>query len=165
MHDRLFELGAELQALEARGGCWAYPDPLASVPAAAAIGRYLESIGYSSTHTPQDVRRFITQARAGDPEASEPLAELHRQLVARLSADCQGRGLPLSALIEEGSLGLWQAVQTYDLDSRCDFSVYAAWRVRRQIDHALQSGTRSTRLPVSVARQLYRYLRGLRGPL
>ena len=127
---------------------------------ASALLRYLEGVGYEWPR-PEEERRLIELARADQGGTGAALLERYRLLVLCLAQDCVERGLPLPRLVEEGSLGLSHALQRYDLDSACGFTLYAAWMVRSRIEYAVQAHSGSIRLPLAAARKLYRYLRGL----
>lgn len=165
MHRRLFGLRDERrtpQPPSARRAAWRYPDPQASALAAAAIQHYLQVIGYCPLLSAPEALHLARLARMGEHGAGERLFENHRQLVRQIACDCIDRGLPLPALIEEGELGLLHAVESFDPDSGCDFSIYATWLIRGDIEFSLHSRTRRIRLPLPVARRLYRYLYALR---
>lgn len=166
MHQRLFGLRDERrtpQPPSARRAAWRCPDPQTSALAAAAIQHYLQALGSCPLPSAQEALHLARLARMGDHGAGERLFENHRQLVRQIACDCSERGLPLSALIEEGELGLLHAVEAFDPDSGCDFASYATWRIRSDIEFALHSRTRRIRLSLQAARRLYRYLSALRG--
>lgn len=142
---------------------WRYPDPQTSALAVAAIQHYLQMIDYCPSLSVPAALQLARQARRGDRRAGERLFENHRLLVRRIARDCSERGVPLAVLIEEGELGLLHAVEWFDPDSGCDFPSYATWRIRSDIEFAIHSRTRRIRLPLPVARRLYRYLNALRG--
>jgi RNA polymerase primary sigma factor len=58
-----------------------------------------------------------------------------------------GRGPTLADLVQEGALGLLNAVQRFDYRKRYRFSTYAAWVVRGAIVAALKNTSPTLRLP------------------
>jgi RNA polymerase sigma factor (sigma-70 family) len=56
-------------------------------------------------------------------------------------------GLPFDDLVQEGSLGLLDAIDHYDRRRGCSFESYARFRVRRAIRNALTDQARLIRLP------------------
>ncbi len=59
-------------------------------------------------------------------------------------------GLPLDDLVQEGSLGLLEAIDGYDPGRSPDFDGYARFRIRRAIRNALTQQARLVRLPKHV---------------
>jgi RNA polymerase primary sigma factor len=61
-----------------------------------------------------------------------------------------GFGLPIDDLVQEGSLGLLEAIDRYDARRGMDFDAYARFRIRRAIRNALTDQSRLIRLPKQV---------------
>jgi DNA-directed RNA polymerase sigma subunit (sigma70/sigma32) len=160
MHRRMSDRSGERRQRVASVRAWSYRDPMACASTAAAMVRYLDELRYERPR-PEKERGLVERAR-GDPVGGEAdLLECYRPLVLYLAQDCLDRGLSLPRLIKAGNRGLSHALQRYDLDSACGFTLYAAWMVRSRIDYAVQARSGSIRLPLAAARRLYRYLRGL----
>jgi RNA polymerase sigma factor (sigma-70 family) len=58
--------------------------------------------------------------------------------------------LPADDLVQEGSIGLLEAIETFDPSRGADFESYARFRVRRAIRNALTEQSRLIRLPKQV---------------
>lgn len=80
------------------------------------------------------------RAEAGDGEALHRLVASHLRYVIKIARGYRGWGLPMSDLIQEGTLGLIQAISRFDPDRGARLSTYATWSIRAAIqDHVLQS--------------------------
>ena len=92
---------------------------------------------------------------AGDAEARDVLIEANLRLVVAMARRYQGLGLSFPDLVQEGTVGLIQAVDRFDWRRGRRFSTYAAWWIRQAIRRALTNDSRTIRLPSRlVAKQL-----------
>ena len=80
-------------------------------------------------------------------QAREALIRANRGLVASIARRYQDRGLPQEDLIQEGMIGLIQAVEKFDPSLGFRFSTYAIWWIRRAISRAIADQGRTIRLP------------------
>jgi RNA polymerase sigma factor (sigma-70 family) len=93
---------------------------------------------------------LLDDARQGDRSAREQLVVEHLGDVRSIAARYRNLGLPLDDLVQEGSLGLLDAIEHYDHERQTDFDVYARFRIRRAIRNALTEKSRLIRLPKEV---------------
>jgi len=77
-------------------------------------------------------------------------------LVVRIAKRYMGQGVPFLDLIQEGNLGLMQAVEKYDYKRGFRFSTYATWWIRQTITRAIADQARTIRLPVYMSDRLRR---------
>jgi RNA polymerase sigma factor (sigma-70 family) len=104
-----------------------------------------------STSVPgDDDMRELEAARHGDRATRGRLVERHLDLVRSVASRYRGLGLPFDDLLQEGSLGLLEAIDLYDPSRGTDFERYARFRVRRAITNALTAKSRVIRLPKQV---------------
>ncbi|HVS86302.1 MAG TPA: RNA polymerase sigma factor RpoD/SigA [Gaiellaceae bacterium] len=104
---------------------------------------------------PEEERELARLAGDGDPQARRILIESNLRLVASMARRYQGLGLPFADLVQEGTVGLIQAVDRFDWRRGRRFSTYAAWWIRQAIRRALTNDSRTIRLPSRVvAKQL-----------
>ena len=88
--------------------------------------------------------------QAGDGEARERLIEANLRLVAKIANQFTYCGIPVDDLIEEGNLGLMEAVDRFDPDNGARFSTYAAWWIKHSIRRAIHNFSRTVRVPSNI---------------
>ena len=95
-------------------------------------------------------RRLVRAAQQGDRTAREELVAAHLDLVRVTASRYRNLGMPYEDLVQEGSIGLLEAVDGFDARRSTDFERYARFRVRRAIRAALTDQSRVVRLPKHV---------------
>ena len=86
-------------------------------------------------------------------QTNEAMTESNLGLVHSAAQAYRGRGVPYDDLVQEGTLGLMQAVERFDPARGVKFSAYAAWWIRRALIDALGQA-RAIRLPDKAQRGL-----------
>lgn len=100
--------------------------------------------------TRTDERVLFPLAQAGDAAARERCITSNLRLVIAIAAKWQHHGLELPDLIQEGTIGLMRAVETFDVERGTAFSTHATWAIRQAIQRAIYCRGRAIRLPVHV---------------
>jgi RNA polymerase sigma factor (sigma-70 family) len=91
--------------------------------------------------------RLVRAAQRGDARSRELLVASQLGLVRSVASRYRDLGLTFDDLVQEGSLGLLDAIDHYDRRRGCSFESYARFRVRRAIRNALTDQARLIRLP------------------
>lgn len=95
-------------------------------------------------------RSLLRAAQAGDRGAREQLVSSSLGLVRSVASRYRDLGLPVDDLVQEGALGLLDAIDHYDPDRGACFETYSRFRIRRAIRNALTEKSRLIRLPKQV---------------
>jgi RNA polymerase sigma factor (sigma-70 family) len=75
---------------------------------------------------------------------AEDVIKENLPLVKSIAAKYANLGVPLDDLIQEGMIGLYQALQKYDASKGAKFSTYATYWVKKKILGALDAETRTS---------------------
>ncbi len=94
------------------------------------------------------------KASAGDTYAIKRLIEANLRFVVNVAKKYQNQGLPLSDLINEGNIGLMNAIERYDVEKGYHFISYAVWWIRQAILKAICEKSRTIRLPLNRTNEL-----------
>jgi RNA polymerase primary sigma factor len=112
------------------------------------VSPYLRDIRQYPMLSHDDEVHLIQQFRGGSSMAAEKLVTSNLRFVVSIAKKYQHLGLPLSDLINEGNIGLLNAVGQFDETRGVKFSSYASWLIKRQIFQALADKSKIVRIPI-----------------
>jgi len=115
---------------------------------------YLREINKIDLLTRAEENDYARKAAKGEPESIEKLIKANLRFVVNVAKKYQKQGLPLSDLINEGNIGLMNAIERYDVDKGYHFISYAVWWIRQAILKAICEKSRMIRLPLNRANEL-----------
>ncbi|MHB8613397.1 MAG: sigma factor [Candidatus Dormibacteraceae bacterium] len=92
-----------------------------------------------------DTERLLERAALGDKASQERLVAANLGLVIRMAAEHDTRGLSMPDLVQEGSIGLVEAVRTFAESGQNDFMEFAEQRIADQMDRAIAAETAAVR--------------------
>jgi len=114
----------------------------------------------------EEERELALLAGNGDREATDRLITSHFNYVVKLAKGYRRSGVPMSDLIQEGMVGLVQAVKRFNPDRSVRLSTYAMWWIRASMqDHIVRSWSLVRLSTTSAQKSLYLNLRRLTGDL
>lgn len=120
----------------------------------AILSTYLKEINKISLLTREEEDEIARKAVKGDKEARERLITGNLRFVVNVAKKYQNQGLSLEDLINEGNLGLINAIEKYDPERGFHFISYAVWWIRQSILKAVCEKSRMIRLPMNRANEL-----------
>lgn len=103
----------------------------------ASLNKYLEEIGHKGLLTAEEESRLAQQASEGDEKALEQLVGANLRFVVSLASEYQGKGLDMEDLVNEGNIALVKAAKSFDPTRGTRLVVFAASRIRKAIEAAL----------------------------
>ena len=122
---------------------------------------YFREISHFPLLSPDEEREVATALAAGAPGAREKLITSNLRLVVKIAREYSEAGLPLIDLIQEGNVGLIEAVDRFDVERGFRLSTYSSWWIRRAILAAITEYSRVIRIPDYLFRAV-RHLEQLR---
>ncbi|MGD9676636.1 MAG: sigma-70 family RNA polymerase sigma factor, partial [Candidatus Bipolaricaulia bacterium] len=115
--------------------------------APTALTLYFRDIAKFPILTREEEQEAAREMAAGVAGARDRLIVSNLRLVAKIAQEYVETGVPLIDLIQEGNIGLIEAVDRYDPERGYRLSTYAAWWIRRAILAAIGEYTRMIRIP------------------
>ena len=112
---------------------------------------YLQKIGSIPLLSREDeieVARRIAEQGNDAEIAKQTLITANLRLVVSIAKQYSYRGMPLPDLVQEGNIGLIRACEKFDWTRGFKFSTYASWWIRQSIVRAIESQTRTIRVPI-----------------
>ncbi|HYW23892.1 MAG TPA: RNA polymerase sigma factor RpoD/SigA [Terriglobales bacterium] len=120
---------------------------------------YLTELGRHPLIDADEELRLARAVRAGDRRAAVRLVEANLRLVITIARRYSNCGVPFLDLVQEGNLGLLQAVDGFDPNRGCRFSTYAYWCIRHAVRQAAADRGRLIRVPPATAEAMDRLRR------
>ncbi len=106
----------------------------------------------------EEEKEIAKRIAEGDDEAKQVLIRANLRLVISIAKKYIGQGLDFLDLIQEGNLGLIQAIKKFDYRKGYRFSTYATWWIRQRINRALADKGRTIRIPAHIWEIMNKYL-------
>jgi RNA polymerase primary sigma factor len=114
----------------------------------------------AETSVPDAQKRWqLETAIACGERARRRLIRRNLRLVISVAKRYLGCGLPLPDLVQEGNIGLMEAVNRFDYRRGFRFSTYAVWWIRQAVHRAVANQARLIRLPVGLNSEIHRLRR------
>jgi len=108
---------------------------------------FLKTIQCHPLLTAEEEVELSNRIRKGDEEARHRMILANMRLVISIAKVYVNPNLSIEELINEGTIGLMEAVKRFDPGEECRFSTYATWWIKQALRRALLSHGRSVRIP------------------
>lgn len=118
------------------------------------VSYYLKEIGNYKLLTAEEEIAIAIDKNNGSKEAFNKLYTANLRLVVSIARRYIGKGMPFEDLIQEGNIGLYKAIERYDVSKGFKFSTYATWWIRQSITRAIADKGTIIRKPVHYYDQL-----------
>ncbi|MBQ1495762.1 MAG: RNA polymerase sigma factor RpoD/SigA [Bacilli bacterium] len=111
---------------------------------------YIKDISRIPILSPEKERELLEKYKNGDMQAREILIESNLRLVASIAKNFVGRGIDYKDLIQEGTIGLIEALDRFELDKNLKLSTYATWWIKCTIRKAIYNTNEIIRIPANL---------------
>ena len=92
----------------------------------------------------------------GDKKSMHKIIQAYSKLVIAFSMKFKNYGLPISDLVQEGHIGLMQAMAKFEPDRDIRFSTYASWWIRQSVSRYVSTQRNTVRIPSHAAALAYK---------
>jgi len=111
---------------------------------------YLYEIARYKLLSPEEERILLIKCKDGDEESRQQLINSNLRLVASIAIKCKKsqniEGIDLLDLMQEGTFGLMDSIDTFDFTKGVKLSTYATWCIKKYIFLAIKNNNRVIRV-------------------
>lgn len=121
-----------------------------------SLPSYLDRLTRVPLLSAEEEKTLTRAAQTGCAKSRQRLIEANMRLVLAIAKSYRSRTVPFEDLIQEGAIGLMQAVERFDPEKNFRFSTYATHWIRQSIGRAIDNKSKAIRLPAHVSQSLRR---------
>jgi RNA polymerase primary sigma factor len=111
------------------------------------LPKYFKTIGKNVPLSIEEEGKLMAQIKGGDSRAIQILVKANLKFVVKVANRHIGQGVPIDDLIQEGNIGLMEAVDSFEPRGDQRFINYAQLWIRKRINEAVAKTGRIVRLP------------------
>ena len=123
------------------------------------LKQYLSDLNQYKVLPNEEILELVKKAQNNDKEALNRIVKHNIRLVISIAKKYAGIGVPFEDLIQEGTLGLYSAVERFDFSKGVKFSTYATWWIKNNILKSLYCDSRNIKIPIHLERDVLKYKR------
>lgn len=97
----------------------------------------------------ENIIELISKAQQHDEQAMEELLRNFKPKVIAISREYFLLGADFDDLIQEGMIGLYKAINIYDVKKNHNFSAFASLCIHRQLQNAVKNANRKKNMPLN----------------
>ncbi|MCL2294412.1 MAG: RNA polymerase sigma factor RpoD/SigA [Spirochaetes bacterium] len=113
------------------------------------LALYLKEINNIPLLSREEEEKYARLAAKGDKHARDMLVKSNLRFVVNIAKKYRNNGIDFDDLINEGNIGLINAIEKYDVERKYHFISYAVWWIRQAILKAIGEKSRMIRLPLN----------------
>ncbi|MAJ82319.1 MAG: RNA polymerase factor sigma-32 [Legionellales bacterium] len=136
--------------------------PIVSTPM-GSLQAYIDFANKISVLSNDEETQLIQQMRDGDIEAARRLILAHLRFVIHVARSYQGYGLGLGDLIQEGNVGLMEAVKRFNPDANVRLVTFAVYWIKSKINDFILKNWRIVKIATTKShKKLFFNLRSMK---
>jgi RNA polymerase sigma-32 factor len=125
---------------------------------------YMEQARTKNVLTREEEAELVAQAATGDEQARRDLVAANLRFVVKIAHEYRGYKIPIGDLVQEGNIGLLQAVNKYDPGKGCRLISYAVFWIRSAIQEYIMRNWSMVKIGTTAAeRRLFYRVKTLSG--
>ncbi len=119
--------------------------------------QYLNEVAQIPFLTNEEQTELLEKIAKGDSAAKQKLVKSYLRLVVTIAKYYTNRGIPFLDLIQEGNIGLINAVNKYDISKKTNFTHYAVQGIKIAIKHYIYHNDSSDNIPEYLKERITKY--------
>lgn len=113
-----------------------------------SVNEYFKHLGQVTREiNREEMSALWKQIKKGNKDAKNKMMEINLRLVIPTAKRFQRPGMELMDLIEEGNLGLWQAIEKFQPEKGYRFSTYAVYWIEQYIRKYIEEQSGAIKIP------------------
>ena len=131
----------------------------------SSVNQYMKEVKKARPMTKADEADLIKAAQDGDLKSRNKLIESNLRFVVQVAKQYQGMGVPFEDLIAFGNIGLFEAVERFDISKNVKFVTFAVWYIRAELNKALNETGRTVRVPSHKTQTEVQHIKSIHAPV